>query len=353
MSIDRFPRLTLPVATPPMEAKLVGELPSGNAWQYEPKFDGFRCLAFKDGRDIDLRSKSGQPFNRYFPEVEAMLSGLTGNLLALDGELIVPVGEALSFDALQARLHPAASRVRRLASETPAQFMLFDCLQIGSIALAEAPLSDRRAALESFFASESSPALLLSPYTTDAHEAARWLAESGGALDGIVAKRRDAAYQPGERAMLKVKVRRTADCVVGGYRLDSAGAAVASLLLGLFDAAGALHHVGFTSAIAADQRPALTRRLQALAGDSPFTGRAPGAPSRWNSGKSAEWRPVRPELVVEVGYDQVTGERFRHGTALLRFRPDKSPEQCRMDQLEREVRPSEIAEIVRRPLDVT
>ncbi|MET0180070.1 MAG: ATP-dependent DNA ligase [Novosphingobium sp.] len=348
MTGPRFPRLTCPISTAPMEARLVAELPDGPEWQFEPKWDGFRCLAFRDGGEVALMSKSGKPLERYFPEVVAMLGALRGDRFVVDGELILPVGGALSFDALQARLHPAASRIARLARETPAQLMLFDCLQRGPAALAAAPLAERRAELKRFVADEGRGGPGLSPFTRDRAEAGRWLDDSGGALDGIVAKRRDQPYQPGERAMLKLKVRRTADCVIGGYRLDAARTGVASLLLGLYDDDGVLHHVGFTSAIAATERPVLLDRLRRVAGPSPFTGRAPGGPSRWSGGKASEWCPVAPEIVVEVGYDQVTGERFRHGTALVRFRPDKAPGQCRLIQLERELRPAELAQIVGR-----
>jgi ATP-dependent DNA ligase len=326
MTIDLAPGM------PPMEAKLVRDLPDGEGWQFEPKWDGFRCLAFRDGATVDLRSKSGKPLGRYFPEMVAALAALPVPRFVVDGELLIPTPDGLSFAALQMRLHPAESRVRRLAAETPAQLMLFDCLWYEA-ALAERPLAERRAALERFVAAAPSPSLRLSPRTLDRDVALGWLDQTGAALDGVVAKRLDEPYRPGERAMLKRKCQRTADCVVGGFRYASEGREVGSLLLGLYDDAGLLHHVGFTSAIHAAERPALTRRLEALLAPPGFTGDAPGGPSRWSTDRSADWQPLRPELVAEVRYDQVTGRRFRHGTAFLRWRPDKAPAQCTMEQL--------------------
>jgi ATP-dependent DNA ligase len=239
------------------------------------------------------------------------------------------------------RLHPAESRIRKLAAETPAQLMLFDCL-FGEAVLIDRPLVDRRSALETFHGREKEPALRLSPFTEDRDTAQAWLDAAGGALDGVVAKRREDPYLPGERAMLKVKQLRTADCVVGGFRYAAKGGEVGSLLLGLYDDEGRLDHVGFTSSIPVAERSALTRRLEALAGPPGFTGKAPGGPSRWSTDRSGDWEPLRPELVAEVRYDHVTGNRFRHGTKFLRWRPDKSPGQCRMDQLEPEIRPAEL-----------
>jgi ATP-dependent DNA ligase len=326
-----------------MEAKLVEQLPDDTGWQFEPKWDGFRALVLRDGDRIELVSKSGKPLARYFPEIVDLIAGLPDRRLLLDGELILPVDDVLSFDALQARLHPAASRIARLSTETPAQLMLFDCLYRGNEDLREAPLTLRRAALERFHAASTRPGLLLSPCTPDRAVAADWLARSGGALDGVVAKRLDEPYRHGERAMLKVKQHRTADCVVGGIRRVKAGDGVASLLLGLYDAEGQLHHVGFTSAIPAAERQVLAAKVAPLLGGSGFTGKAPGGPSRWNRGEESPWEPLRPELVVEVLYDQVTTDRFRHGTAILRWRPDKAAEQCTLDQLQYELRPSELA----------
>lgn len=339
----RFERLKVKPGTPSMEAKLVDALPNGPGWRYEPKWDGFRCLVFRDGADIELQSKSGKPLSRYFPEVVAAMAGLDADLFAIDGELIIPVGEALSFEALQMRLHPAESRIRKLAAETPAELMLFDCLALADESLLERPLSDRRAALERFLEAEDEPSIHLSPFTEDRAIAQAWLDQAGGSLDGVVAKQRDGAYEPGERAMLKIKQLRTADCVVGGFRYGVNGAEVASLLLGLYNEAGKLDHVGFTSAIPAGEKARLTKRLETMVAPPGFTGNAPGGPSRWSSERSGEWQPLRPELVVEVRYDHVTSCRFRHGTKFLRWRPDKAPEQCRMDQLEPEARPAALA----------
>lgn len=334
-------RLPVPLGTEPMEARLVDRLPDGAGWQFEPKWDGFRCLAFRAGEDIDLRAKSGKPLARYFPDVVSGLAALAPRQFVLDGELAIPLGCSLSFDALQMRLHPAASRVNRLAAETPAIFILFDCLMgpDGRALLAEA-LSVRRAALEDFHAGCGRNALLrLSPVARHRDEAQGWLERAGGALDGVIGKRLTGTYRPGERDMVKVKCLRSADCVVGGFRYGRNAREVASLLLGLFNADGKLDHVGFTSAISDAERSELTARLEALAAPPGFTGKAPGGPSRWSSERSAEWRPVRPELVVEVSYDHVTGDRFRHGVKLMRWRPDKAPGQCTMDQLHQEARP--------------
>jgi len=330
--------------TPPMEAKLTDEIPEGPGWQFEPKWDGFRCLAFRDRDEIELMSKSGKPLARYFPEVVAALRDLKERRFVLDGELVLPVGEVLSFAALQLRLHPAASRIEKLSRECPAQLMLFDCLQLGRGELAGEPLDVRRKVLERFMKDAAGPRLLLSPCTTDRKIADRWFANTGGALDGIVAKRADQPYRPGERAMIKVKRQRTADCVVGGYRLS--GGKVGSLLLGLYDDGGKLNYVGFTSSFSAAERGELLGKFEPLIGKSAFTGNSPGGPSRWSRGRSTEWVPLRPELVAEVVYDQVTGQRFRHGTTFLRWRPDKAPQQCTMDQLEHELRPAALAEFL-------
>jgi ATP-dependent DNA ligase len=334
----------------PMEARLVDQLPEGSGWQFEPKWDGFRCLAFRDGDQVDLRAKSGKRLDRYFPEVAANLINLKLRHFVLDGELVIPDGEALSFDKLQMRLHPAESRIRRLSSETPARFIAFDCLldRRGN-SLIDEPLSVRRAALERFFGNAGgSDGLRLSPFTLSRREAEAWLSHAGGALDGVIAKRREGPYEPGERAMMKVKKLRTADCVVGGFRYGQNSPLVGSLLLGLYNADGKLDHVGFTSTISADQKPALTRKLEAMRGEPGFDGNAPGGPSRWSTERSGEWQPLKPRLVVEVRYDHVTGRRFRHGTKLIRFRPDKAPRQCTFDQLEQEARPERLAQILAR-----
>jgi len=328
-----------------MEALLAAELPEGKGWQYEPKWDGFRCLARRDGDEVTLTSKSGKPLARYFPEVVEMLHSLKSKQFLIDGELIIPAGDALSFEALQLRLHPAESRVRKLAKETPAEFMIFDLLEQGGKSLANAPLAKRREQLEQFFRRNVTPGLQLSPMTSDRNTALAWLKRSGGALDGVIAKRADLEYRSGERAMIKVKQQRTADCVVGGFRYAERKPVVGSLLLGLYDTDGLLHHVGFTSAIPAAERAQLTKDLEALIEPPGFTGNAPGGPSRWNTERTGQWEPLKPVLVVEVRYDQVTGRRFRHGTGFLRWRPDKDPKQCTFEQLAPELRPSELREL--------
>lgn len=331
--------MTLPVSLPlaPMEAQPVAALPGGPGWQYEPKWDGFRCLVYRDGRRVELRSKSGTALNRYFPDLVAAVAALGPKRFVLDGEVVVPVDGRLSFSELQLRLHPAASRVAKLAAANPARLMVFDLL-LGpdGPALLKQSLAQRREALERFFtALKNHAGLELSPRTTSKAEALRWLTSRRNALDGVIAKRLDAPYRAGERdAMVKYKRQKTADCVVGGFRYGKDGKEVGSLLLGLYDRAGKLNHVGFTSAFKREDRPALTRRLKTLIAPPGFTGNAPGAPSRWSTERSAQWEPLKPKLVVEVGFDHVTDCRFRHGTTLLRWRPDKRPDQCRMDQLD-------------------
>ena len=337
--------MTMSPVPAPMEALLAAELPEGKGWQFEPKWDGFRCLARRDGDEVTLTSKSGKPLARYFPEVAEMLHGLKTRQFLLDGELIIPVGDALSFEALQLRLHPAESRVRKLAKETPAELMAFDLLELDGKSLAALPLSKRREKLEQFFARNEAPALQLSPMTCDRNVAIGWLERSGGALDGVIAKRADQDYRSGERAMIKVKQQRTADCVVGGFRYAEKKKVVGSLLLGLYDEQGLLNHVGFTSAIPSAERPALTSDLEALIEPPGFTGSAPGGPSRWNTARSMAWEPLKPVLVAEVRYDQVTGRRFRHGTGFVRWRPDKDPKQCTFEQLAPELKPSELKEL--------
>jgi ATP-dependent DNA ligase len=329
----------------PMEALLASELPEGDGWQFEPKWDGFRCLARRDRDQVTLTSKSGKPLGRYFPDVLAMLEGLKERHFLVDGELIIPVGDALSFDALQLRLHPAESRVRKLVAEHPAELMLFDILELGGKDLTSEPLAERRSTLEKFYAKNQAAGLHLSPVTYDRGTAVRWLERSGGALDGVIAKRTGLEYRSGERAMIKVKQQRTADCVVGGFRYADKKKVVGSLLLGLYDDAGLLNHVGFTSAIPAKEREALTAKLEKLIEPPGFTGNAPGGPSRWNTERSMAWEPLKPILVVEVRYDQITGRRFRHGTGFVRWRPDKDPTQCTFEQLAPELRPSELKEL--------
>lgn len=337
-----------------MEARLVSELPREPGWQFEPKWDGFRCLAFRSGSRVELRAKSGKSLSRFFPEALQRLRALPPERFVIDGELVIPMGPSLSFAALQMRLHPAESRIQRLARETPATLIAFDCLlNAAGASLLTEPLSVRRAELEELFGEgddTTGAGLLLSPYTRKRSEAQQWLERAHGALDGVVAKRIDDFYHPGERAMVKVKPLRTADCVVGGFRYGVNSKEVGSLLLGLYNEAGLLDHVGFTSALARSERKELTRKLEALRAPPGFTGKAPGGPSRWSSERSSEWEPLQPRLVVEVCYDHVSGDRFRHGTRLLRWRPDKAPRQCTFEQLRPEARPSKLVRQVLRPV---
>jgi ATP-dependent DNA ligase len=327
----------LPLETAPMEAKSAERLPGAvGAWQYEPKWDGFRCLAFKAGKAVDLRAKSGKPLGRYFPEVVAMLSGLAAERFVLDGELVIEIDGRLAFDALQMRLHPAESRIRKLSAETPARLVIFDMLAApdGPVVV-DRPFQHRRRLLEAFMSEAGIlKKFVISPATTDFSAGEAWLRDAGhGATDGVVAKELARAYQPGERAMIKVKQLRAADCVVGGFRYESNSGEVGSLLLGLYGAEGKLDHVGFTATITDEERPRLTKQLEALREAPGFTGKAPGGPSRWSTERSGEWEPLRPELVVEVRFDHVTGDRFRHGTKLMRWRPDKAPHQCTFEQI--------------------
>ncbi len=322
---------------PPMEALSVEDVPQGPEWQYEPKWDGFRCLVFRDGAEVELQSKSGQPLTRYFPEIVQAARALKAKRFVLDGEIVVPEGQGFSFDALLQRIHPAASRVQRLAQETPGLLIVFDLLAgADGKALTGLTLDTRRERLEDFAARffGGSERVRLSPATTRLAQARQWLKGVGATLDGIVAKRRDAEYRSGDRTgMQKIKNHRSADCVVGGFRYNEGKPVVGSLLLGLYDDDGLLHHVGFTSSIPRADKPALTAKLEKLIAAPGFTGNAPGGPSRWSTKRSAEWQPLKPKLVVEVCYDHFAGGRFRHGTRLLRWRPDKAPKQCRMDQL--------------------
>lgn len=346
----RIADLPVPLDLSAMEAKLVDEIPREAGWRFEPKWDGFRCLAFRAGDEVELKAKSGKSLTRYFPDVVAALQALPAEPFVVDGELTIAVDGELSFDALQLRLHPAESRVRKLAAETPASLMLFDCLLAASgRPLADAPFTRRRAALEAL-ANRWGPtsAVSLSPGTQNREEACAWLSEVGAALDGVVAKRLDGPYVPGERAMLKIKRMRTADCVVGGFRYEQGKREVGSLLLGLYDGDGRLNHVGFTSTISNAERPALTSKLEALAGGEGFTGSAPGGPSRWSGERSTQWTPLSPELVVEVRYDHVTGRRFRHGAKIVRWRPDKNPRQCTMAQLEPAAAPERVLQATSR-----
>jgi ATP-dependent DNA ligase len=333
-----FPDLySLRQGAAPMEARSAESLPNEpGEWQFEPKWDGFRCLAFKEAGAVELKGKSGTSLSRFFPEVVATLLDVPFERFVVDGELVIELNGRITFDALQARLHPAASRIRRLSQEAPARLILFDMLvgpdgsPVGAL-----PLTERRSALEAFGEKAAiAGKLIVTPCTCDLIQATQWLDDfDRDGRDGVVAKRLDGKYLSGERAMIKVKRLRTADCVVGGFRYQSHSQEVGSLLLGLHNAQGLLDHVGFTSTIVNGERPALTEKLRALRAPPGFTGRAPSGQSRWSTERSGEWEPLRPELVVEVRYDHVTGGRFRHGTKLLRFRPDKPARQCTIDQI--------------------
>jgi ATP-dependent DNA ligase len=329
--------LSLRFPYPPMEAESVPTLPVGREWQYEPKWDGFRCLAFRDGESVRVQSKAGKPLGRYFPDVVEALAGLSARRFVLDGEIVIPVNGRLSFDELLLRVHPAASRVRTLVEAHRARLVVFDLLlDDRGRSLVGLTLAERRKRLEAF-AKRYFPrgrTIVLSPASRRVRTARDWLAGGGGDLDGVVAKRLSLPYRSGERdGMVKVKRRRTADCVVGGYRYASRGGGIGSLLLGLYDGEGRLNHVGFCSSLAASERRGLREKLERLRRPPGFTGRAPGGPSRWSTERSAKWEPLAPQLVVEVQYDHVSNGRFRHGTGFVRWRPDKAPKQCTMEQL--------------------
>jgi ATP-dependent DNA ligase len=327
--------MALPISPPypPMKALLVDTIPAGKEWQYEPKWDGFRCLAFKDGKNVELQAKSGQSVGRYFPELIFALKEIKTKKFVLDGEIVIPVQGRLSFDALLQRIHTAESRVQNPSQDYPANLIVFDLLIFADWKLLGQPLKERRRPLQIFFAQylAQNPTFQLSPVTHQIDIARRWMA--GGRLDGIIAKRLDLTYQSGERSgMQKIKQMHTADCVLGGFRYASAGQAVDSLLLGLYDD-GLLHHVGFTSTFSQQEKLNLLQIVEPLIEPPGFTGNAPGGSSRWSTNHSAEWQPLKPKLVVEVQYDHFTGNRFRNGTRFLRWRPDKSPEACSIDQV--------------------
>lgn len=338
-----FPPIDLPVRPPypPMEARLVEALPVGDGWLYEPKWDGFRCLAFRSGDDVLLQSKAGQPLGRYFPELVEALRALPSGRFVLDGEIVIFADGVLAFDDLLQRIHPAESRIRKLAIETPVTYLTFDLLvdDTGRDLTAQ-PFADRRAALDANAArwslgDDASARVRLSPATREPAIAEGWLRDLAGGLDGVVAKRLDASYRSGERtAMSKVKRIRTADCVVGGFRYQQSGREIGSLLLGLYDDDGLLHHVGFSASFTGQERRALKPIVEPLVQPPGFTGGAPGGPSRWSRGRSTEWQPLRPDLVCEVRFDHFAGGRFRHGTKFIRWRPDKSPRACTLDQVE-------------------
>ena len=321
-----------------MEAQTAKSLPQGENFQFEPKWDGFRALCFRDGDEVALQSKSGQSLTRYFPEVAAAVKAVAAQRFVIDGELVVPVEDRLDFDQLLQRIHPAASRVAMLSKRYPATYVVFDILvDEHARPIYRMPLTQRRTVLDAFAKEylQQQPQFKISPATTDRRVVERWYASVGGALDGVIAKRTDIPYSSGDRrGMLKIKRLRTADCVVGGYRLSNDGSALGSLLLGLYDADGALDYVGFTSGFSASEKKSLLKKLEAIKTDVSFTARTPGGPSRWNRGKDTAWVPVEPRIVLEVEFDHVSGGRFRHGTRPLRFRPDKSPTQCTMEQLD-------------------
>ena len=329
--------MTLPIALsyPPMEAKRVDKIPAGDGWQFEPKWDGFRAIVFRDDDEIHIQSKAGQPLARYFPELVEAFRSVKATQFVLDGEIVVPLGSRLSFDDLLQRIHPAESRVRKLAAATPAHYFAFDILVAQGHDVTQEPIEERRESLEAFFAPIAHHLLKLSPATTDRKIAGDWfdkLADIG--LDGVMAKRLGEPYHSGDReGMVKVKHLKTADCVVGGFRYGEGTKEVGSLLLGLYDKEGRLVHIGHSSSVKKADKPALTKQLEALGDENPFEVRVPGGPSRWATERSGEWEPVRPELVCEVEYDYFSQGRFRHGSKFLRWRPDKKPRQCTMDQV--------------------
>ena len=349
-----FPSVGLPISPgyPPMEAQATTVLPSGDGWLFEPKWDGFRCLAFRDGDTVVLQSKAGQSLTRYFPEIVDAVRALPVGRIVLDGELVLFTDGRVDFDALLQRIHPAASRIQRLAAETPCVYLVFDVLvDDAGAALTAQPLAERRRRLDAFFERLAADGTIrLSPATTAREVAERWMAElGGGGLDGVVAKRLDASYRSGERTgMQKVKRLRSADCVVGGFRYGKDGVEIGSLLLGLYDDEGRLNHVGFSSSFTAEERRALKPVVTPLVEAPGFTGNAPGGPSRWSTERTGEWQPLRPTLVCEVRYDHFSGGRFRHGTKFLRWRPDKAPAQCTYAQLEATGDPAALARLTRK-----
>lgn len=354
--------MNLPVKPPisPMLAQLSDTIPEG-AYQYEPKWDGFRAIVLRDGDELEIVSRHQRPLDRYFPELVEGLARVLPPRIVLDGEIVIAGERGLDFDALQLRLHPAASRVSKLARETPAQLVAFDLLALGDEDLRARPLHERRARLEAAIG-DAGPPVHVTPATRDLAVARDWFTRFEGAgLDGVLAKPLDGAYVEGERVMTKVKHHRTADCVIAGFRFGKDGKGLASLLLGLYDADGTLHHVGVASGFAAKVRKEIEAhvapyRQDALeghpwarwAGPLDDSGRMPGAQSRWSQGKDLSWEPLRPELVAEVAYDHLQGDRFRHATKFERWRPDREPRSCRYDQLET-VPPAELEELLRRP----
>ena len=352
--------MNLPVEPPvaPMLAKLVRDLPVGDGLLYEPKWDGFRCIVFRDGDEIELGSRNDRPLTRYFPEILDPLRKMLPERCVVDGELVIATDDGLQFDLLQQRIHPAASRVAKLADETPSSFVAFDYLAEGDDDLRPQPLRERRARLEAALKKAKAP-VHLTPVTTDPKVAGEWFDRFEGAgLDGVVAKPLDVEYRENQRAMFKVKHLRTADCVVAGYRTHKDGAGVGSLLLGLYDDDGTLHHVGVASSFAAPMRKQLAKEVapyeKGALKDHPWkewaeaqaqeSGRMPGAQNRWNAKKDMGWEPLRIEPVAEVAYEHMQGDRFRHTARFQRWRPDREPRSCTYDQLESPV-PHELREI--------
>jgi ATP-dependent DNA ligase len=329
----------LPLKTdfPPMEAHSLNELPDAPDWQFEPKWDGFRCLVFRDGDKVELKSKSGRVLERYFPEVQQNVSELKPDTFVIDGEIVIPTKDGFSFDLLLQRIHPAESRIKKLAKETPGVLIVFDILvDEHNDLLTEHPLKDRRKILERFAADyfKNPKQITLSPASTDRSITEKWRQIFNNKLDGIIAKRLEASYDSGNRsAVVKVKWMRTADCVIGGFRYGTDKKTVGSLLLGLYDDSGALNHVGFCSAFDAKTKKELTKLLEPLISPPGFTGTGPGGPSRWSKGEEKEWQPLAGNLVAEFKYDHFSDGRFRHGTRLVRWRPDKKPEQCTLEQI--------------------
>ena len=358
--------MPLPFEPPlaPMLAKLSATIPTGDGWLYEPKWDGFRCIVFRDGDRIELASRNERPFNRYFPELLGPLLANLPQRCIVDGEIVLPRADdrGLDFDALLQRIHPAASRVNRLAAETPASFVAFDLLALDEESLLAAPLAQRHAALSAVLDAAVAP-IYLCPSTTDAEVAQRWFTEFEGAgLDGVIAKRLVDPYTPDKRTLVKVKHLRTADCVIAGYRVHKDGQGVGSLLLGLFDDSGTLHHVGVAASFTVKRRAELLAELAPLTTDAladhPWRDwadwsaaddqRVPGGGgSRWNAGKDLSWVPLRIELVAEVTFGQLQEGRFRHGSQFLRWRTDRDPASCTYDQLD-VAAPVPFADVVRR-----
>jgi ATP-dependent DNA ligase len=358
--------VTLPFSppVPPMLAKLSTSMPEGDGWLFEPKWDGFRVLVWRDGDEVYLQSRDEKPLNRYFPELLEPLRRQLPPQVVLDGEIVIAGPRGLEFEALLLRIHPAASRVAMLAEQAPASVVFWDLLAEGGEDLREVPLGERRRRLEAALSHAQAP-VHLTPATQDRNLALQWFARFEGAgLDGVVAKRLEGSYQPGQRAMVKVKHQRTADCVVAGFRWhkNAPGTQVGSLLLGIYDAAGTLQHVGVCASFTVKRRAELVTELAPLRTDAlanhpwrhwqidpaEINSRMPGGTSRWNRGKDLSWEPVRPELVCEVSYDHLQGSRFRHGTHFQRWRPDKTPADCRYDQLETTT-PFELQEIFKTP----